>query len=160
MNATPHRPPSPERDADDAGRTGTLFLLVEDDADHAHLINSGLVEARDDNTVVHVWDGEEALDYLHRRGRFADARRPDVIVLDLKLPGRDGHDVLCEIKGDASLRSIPVVVLSTSDTAQDRGRAYDNNANSYLVKPMSFIGLIEMIRLLDTYWGLWNKPAS
>lgn len=136
------------------------ILLVEDDPDHAELIIRGLEGNLVANQVRHVSDGEAALDYLFRRGEYADAEkssRPHLILLDLRLPRIDGLEVLREIKADDELRRIPVVVLTTSEADPDIARAYDNQANSYLVKPAEFDGFRRMMRDLGFYWLVWNQ---
>ena len=134
------------------------FLLVEDDDDHATLIMRSLQRSRVSNQVDRVKDGEAALAYLKQQGEFA-GRRPDVVLLDLKLPRVDGHEVLRQIKEDESLRYIPFVVLPTSQPEVDRARAYEHHANSYLVKPVNFDRFQQMIEDLNLYWGVWNMPA-
>src|SRR5690606_24500907 len=99
------------------------------------------------------------LDYVRRQGRFADVRRPDVILLDLKLPKVNGHEVLAAIKDDPDLCSIPVVVLTTSSAETDRLKAYRHHANSYLVKPINFSRFRQMVSDLSLYWGVWNQPS-
>ena len=135
------------------------FLLVEDDDAHAKLISRTLEQNRISNRLDRVVDGEAALEFLEQRGAFADARRPDIVLLDLKLPKLDGHEVLGRIKGNPRLASLPVVVLTTSDAEADRLRAYELHANSYLVKPVDFERLRQMVADLSLYWGLWNRPA-
>ena len=136
------------------------FLLVEDDDDHAELIQMTLAESRIGNTFDRVSDGEEALAYLRREGAYADKPQPDVVLLDLKLPKVDGHEVLAQIKSDESLRRISVVVLTTSQSEADRAKAYYNHANSYLTKPVDFGRFQQMIKDLKLYWGVWNQPAA
>ena len=136
------------------------FLLVEDDDDHAELIQMTLAESRIGNTFDRVSDGEEALAYLRREGAYTDKRQPDVVLLDLKLPKVDGHEVLAQIKSDESLRRISVVVLTTSQSEADRAKAYYNHANSYLTKPVDFGRFQQMIKDLKLYWGVWNQPAA
>jgi CheY-like chemotaxis protein len=136
------------------------FLLVEDDDDHAELIQMTFAESRIGNTFDRVSDGEEALAYLRREGAYADKPQPDVVLLDLKLPKVDGHEVLAQIKSDESLRRISVVVLTTSQSEADRAKAYYNHANSYLTKPVDFGGFQQMIKDLKLYWGVWNQPAA
>ena len=100
-------------------------------------------------------DGEELLDYLHRRGKYsppADTPRPGLILLDLNMPRMDGREALREIKGDASLRQIPVVVMTTSKAEEDILRSYDSGASSFISKPMSFEGLVELMKGLGRYW--------
>jgi CheY-like chemotaxis protein len=136
------------------------ILLVEDDPAHAELIIRGLEDNLVGNRIHHVADGEAALDYLFRRGEHADAEnspRPHLILLDLRLPKIDGLEVLREIKADGGLRRIPVVVLTTSEGEGDIARAYDNYANSYLVKPVDFDRFGKLMRDLGFYWLIWNQ---
>ncbi len=134
------------------------FLLVEDDESHANLIKLALEENNVSNTLDHVWDGAEAMDYLRRQGKHANAPRPHIILLDLKLPKVDGHEVLTQLKADDSLRMIPVVVLTTSGNEIDRAKAYYNHANSYLIKPIDFSKFQVMVKELELYWSVWNQP--
>lgn len=136
------------------------FLLVEDDDDHAELIQMTLAEGRVGNTFDRVSDGEEALAYLRREGVYTDKPQPDVVLLDLKLPKVDGHEVLAQIKSDESLRRISVVVLTTSQSEADKAKAYYNHASSYLTKPVDFGRFQQMIKDLKLYWGVWNQPAA
>jgi len=101
---------------------------------------------------VRTRNGEEALDYLYQRGQFADAPRPAMMLLDLNMPGINGYTVLEKMKSDASLRSIPVVVLTTSDDPRDIEKCYDIGANSYVHKPVDLPGFIEAIARLKDYW--------
>jgi CheY-like chemotaxis protein len=128
-------------------------LLAEDDVDHAFFTVRAFQDAHGDDVEMHtVHDGEQALDYLHRRGRFADAERPHLIVLDLKMPKVDGLQVLEQVKADASLRRIPVVVLSSSDRPQDVADSYERQASSYVTKPAGPAGLREGVAGLARYW--------
>jgi CheY-like chemotaxis protein len=133
------------------------FLLVEDDDAHAELVLLGLEEGRLGNTVDRVADGAAALGYVRREGKYAQAPRPDVILLDLRLPRVEGHQVLEALKNDEDLRAIPVVVLTTSATEADKAKAYSNHANSYLVKPPDFEKFQQMIKDLRCYWAVWNE---
>jgi CheY-like chemotaxis protein len=136
-----------------------VVLLVEDNADHAELVVRTLAEHRVANNVRHVRDGQRALDYLFHRGEYADAERsprPHVVLLDLRLPGVDGIEVLKVIKGSEELRRIPVVVLTTSEAERDVARAYNNHANSYLVKPVGFEQFSKLMEDLGFYWLGWN----
>lgn len=134
------------------------FLLVEDDEDHADLVSRAMRENRIANEIAIVGDGEAALRYLRNQAPFENAPRPHVILLDLKLPKIDGHEVLEQIKSDPGLKTIPVVVMTTSQAESDRARAYASHANSYLVKPLDFERFHEMILQLRLYWAAWNEP--
>jgi CheY-like chemotaxis protein len=134
------------------------FLLVEDDDIHAHLVTRCLSKARVSNRVFRVKDGAEALSFLHQEGRYVGHTRPDVVLLDLKLPKIDGHEVLAAIKGDESLKLIPVVIMTTSAAETDRQRAYQQAANSYVVKPVDSAKFQQLVEDLSHYWGVWNEP--
>ena len=136
-----------------------LVMLVEDNADHAELVIRTLEEHRIANKVRHFLDGQSALDYLFHRGEFSNPAanaRPHVILLDLRLPRVDGIDVLKAIKEDDHLKSIPVVVLTTSEAEKDVAKAYYNHANSYLVKPVGFEEFKRLMDDLGFYWLSWN----
>jgi CheY-like chemotaxis protein len=131
------------------------ILLVEDSPEDFEATVRALRKSGLANPIVRCQDGDEALDYLHRRGRYADpaaAPRPGIILLDLNLPGTDGRDVLREIKGDESLRLIPVVILTTSTDDRDVDRCYRDGANSYIKKPVDLEGFIEAIQRLTDFW--------
>jgi len=135
------------------------ILLVEDNAAHAELVVRSFESQRVANKIHHVWDGEEALDYLLRRGNYADpatSPRPNVVLLDLRLPKIDGLEVLREIKNTEGLKRIPVVVLTTSQAEIDASRAYDCHANSYLIKPLDFELFTKLMEELGFYWLGWN----
>jgi len=134
-------------------------MLVEDNVDHAELVIRTLEEHRIANRVRHFLDGQSALDYLFQRGEFlnrTDNIRPHVILLDLRLPRVDGIDVLKAIKEDDNLKTIPVVVLTTSEAEKDVAKAYYNHANSYLVKPVGFDEFKRLMDDLGFYWLSWN----
>lgn len=136
-----------------------LVMLVEDNVDHAELVIRTLEEHRIANRVRHFLDGQSALDYLFQRGEFlnrTDNARPHVILLDLRLPRVDGIDVLKTIKEDQHLKTIPVVVLTTSEAEKDVAKAYYNHANSYLVKPVGFDEFKRLMDDLGFYWLSWN----
>ena len=140
-----------------------LVMLVEDNADHAELVIRTLEEHKIANKVRHFLDGQSALDYLFHRGEYADpatSARPHVILLDLRLPRVDGIDVLKAIKEDDHLKSIPVVVLTTSEAEKDVAKAYYNHANSYLVKPVGFDEFKRLMDDLGFYWLSWNTNPS
>lgn len=134
------------------------FLLVEDDPTHADLMRIAFADNHLANTMDHVPDGVEALAYLRRDGQYANVSRPDVILLDLKLPKIDGHEVLRQIKADEDLKSIPVVMVTTSGSESDRKKAYDAHANSFLTKPLDFEKFRRMTMELQMYWAVWNQP--
>lgn len=136
------------------------FLLVEDDDDHAQLVIRSLENSRVTNEITHVRDGAEALAYLFQRGPYQGRRLPDVVLLDLKLPKVDGHEVLRQIKRDPELQMIPVVVLTTSAAEADTEMAYKEYANSYLVKPLDFDSFRKMAEDLKLYWSVWNQLAN
>lgn len=136
-----------------------LILLIEDNIDHAELVIRTMQEHRIANKVRHLQDGQSALNYLFRRGEFSDPKsspRPHVILLDLRLPGVDGIDILKTIKEDLDLKPVPVVVLTTSEAEKDVARAYHNHANSYLVKPVGFEEFQKLMEELGFYWLGWN----
>jgi len=133
------------------------FLLAEDNEDHAELVRQVFEMHRLSNTVDHVTTGEDILEYLARRGPYADRPRPDVILLDINLPGMSGLDVLARVKSDPETKAIPVVIVTTSKTNRDRVRAYENYANSYVTKPVDFEQLHEIVSHLELYWTICNE---
>ncbi|RPH92005.1 response regulator [candidate division KSB1 bacterium] len=128
------------------------ILLVEDSPGDVRLTAETLREGKIRNRLHVVWDGVEAMDYLHSRGPYAEAARPDLILLDLNLPKKDGREVLFEIKSDENLRSIPVIVLTTSDNDLDVLSCYDLHANCYIVKPVNLDKFIEVIKTIEGFW--------
>jgi CheY-like chemotaxis protein len=131
------------------------ILMADDDADDRRLTQEALEEGRLINDVRFVDNGEELMDYLHKRGKFAppmETPRPGLILLDLNMPRKDGRTVLKEIKGDPDLRQIPVVVLTTSKADEDVYRSYDLGVNSYIVKPVTFEALVDILQTLEKYW--------
>ena len=135
------------------------ILLVEDNPGHVKLIKRSFEDHKVANRILHVWNGEEALDYLFRRGDYTDPESsptPQVILLDLRLPKIDGLDVLKQVKSDPALQRIPVVILTTSEAESDIAKAYDFHANSYLVKPVDFLKFTELMETLGFYWLAWN----
>lgn len=136
---------------------GVKVLLVEDNPDHAELTLKALKDGNVLNEITWVKDGEEALDYLYHRGRYADATkasRPGLILLDLLLPKVDGHEVLRQIKGDEDLRSIPVVMLTTSERDDEISKSYKAGANSFVSKPVRFADFVERVKSVKLYWVL------
>lgn len=135
------------------------ILLVEDNLDHAELIRRCFEDHRVANNIHHVIDGEAALDFLFLRGEYADPKKspkPHVVLLDLRLPKVDGLEVLRQIRSSDELKTIPVVVLTTSKAEQDVARAYGEYVNSYLVKPVDFPSFTRMMEDLGFYWLGWN----
>jgi CheY-like chemotaxis protein len=143
------------------GRPGHI-LLVEDNAADVRLTQEAMRNGTGIRATLHVVkDGEEALDFLYQRGRFTEAPRPDVILLDLNLPGKDGRQVLKEIKGDSSLLSIPVIVLSTSSSTDDVDHSYSLHANCYITKPVEFDEFQDIVRQIKECWlGVVRLPSS
>ena len=141
-----------------------IILLVEDNLPHAELVKRSLEGHEIANKIYHVSDGEAALAYLLRQGVYADpatSPRPHVVLLDLRLPKISGLDVLREIKTNTELRTIPVVILTTSTAERDVVSAYAQHANSYLVKPVDFATFTRLMHDLGLYWLQWNHlPES
>lgn len=127
-------------------------LLVEDDDGDVLMTREAFEHHKIRNKLHVVQDGEEALQFLHREGRYADAPRPGLILLDLNLPRRDGREVLAELKADPELRVIPVVVLTTSEAEEDILRSYSLHANAYVSKPVDFDRFIDVIRQIDDFF--------
>ncbi len=131
------------------------ILLVEDNPEDFEATVRSFKKAGIANKILRCEDGDDALDYLHRRGEYTDpdaAPRPGVILLDLNMPGTDGRDVLLEIKSEMTLKSIPVIVLTTSTDERDIQDCYQAGANSYIQKPVDLAGFVESIQRLKDYW--------
>jgi CheY-like chemotaxis protein len=129
--------------------------MADDDADDRKLTRMALTESRLANDLHLVEDGEELLDYLHQRGSYVDpatSPRPGVILLDLNMPRLDGREALEQIKADPVLRTIPIVVLTTSEEDEDIHRSYELGASSYITKPVTFDALVTVMRSLGNYW--------
>jgi CheY-like chemotaxis protein len=132
-----------------------IILLAEDDPGDQELTRRALEEGKIPNELHIVKDGEEALDYLFRRGKYANpttSPRPDLVLLDLNMPKIDGRQVLQRLRADASLRRLAVVIFTTSQHEEDVIRTYDLGANSYITKPMEFQQFIQVIKALEAYW--------
>ncbi len=135
-------------------------LLVEDNPDDV-LITERALEKGDAKCELFVArDGEEALDFLRRKGKFKDAPRPDLILLDLNLPKINGLEVLAEIKRDNQLRRIPVIVLTVSDAEEDMVRAYDSGASGYITKPASTVEFMKVLTTVRDYWEISELPPE
>jgi CheY-like chemotaxis protein len=128
------------------------ILLVEDNPADVRLTQEAFRDGRIHNTLAVAKDGVEAMDFLHRRGKYADAVSPDLILLDLNLPRKDGREVLAEIKADPGLMRIPVVVLTTSRAEMDILKTYNLHANCYVVKPVDFDQFIRVIQSIESFW--------
>lgn len=131
------------------------ILIADDDVDDRFMIREALMESRLANRICEVEDGEELLEYLRRQGAYADPEsspRPGLILLDLNMPRKDGREALKEIKDDPVLRLIPVVVLTTSQAEEDIYRTYQLGLNSFITKPVSFEGLVDIMKELKRYW--------
>jgi CheY-like chemotaxis protein len=130
-------------------------MIAENDEDDRALVKFAFAECKLPNSIHFVEDGEQLLDYLNHRGPYenpASSTRPDLILLDLDMPRMNGHEALKEIKGNPKLRSIPVVIFTTSKATQDINSTYSMGANSFIVKPVTYDGLIEVMNALAEYW--------
>lgn len=136
------------------GKSITI-LYADDDKDDQLLVKDALTEARLANVMHFVEDGEQLMDYLYNRGKYTDVEkhpRPGLVLLDLNMPKKDGREALKEIKADPDLRTIPVVVLTTSKVEEDILKTYDLGVNSFIVKPVTFISLVDIVKTLAIYW--------
>lgn len=135
------------------------ILLVEDSEEDVELTRAAFEDAQVANRLFVAPHGEAAMAFVRHESPYADVPRPDLILLDLNLPRKDGREVLEEIKADPSLATIPVVILTTSSSDEDIARAYQHHANSYIRKPVTFEGLIEAVKTLQNYWlGMVTLP--
>lgn len=139
-------------DTDDEIGRPAEFLLVEDNPGDVRLTQEALRECKLRNNLSVVGDGVEALAFLRREGKYANAPRPDVILLDLNLPKKGGREVLAEIKADSSLRRIPVVIITSSEAEQDVLSSYDLHVNCYVNKPVDLDQFIKVVRSISTFW--------
>lgn len=136
------------------------LLLVEDNEGDVRLIEEALKDARTPVSLMRAADGEEALSFLRREGAHARAPRPDLVLLDINLPGRNGLDILLEVKQDPALREIPVVMLTTSREPRDVRQSYDRHANSFISKPDDLEGLVRVVSMVQGYWtGVATLPT-
>jgi DNA-binding response OmpR family regulator len=137
-----------------------IILFIEDDPAHAEITMRNFKKNRITNKVIHLWDGQQALDYLFRQGEYADPEKsplPHLILMDLRLPKVDGLEVLSKIRTNDSLKCVPTVILTTSEAEIDVSRAYNYHVNSYLVKPLDFDKFANLIEAFGFYWVVWNK---
>lgn len=141
-------------------RSNVSLLLVEDNPDDVYLMRKALDKSGLGNSLHVAEDGEEALDFLHQRGRFTAAPRPDLVLLDLNLPGKDGRQVLAEAKQDNGLKDIPIVILTTSESEEDIRASYKAHANSFVTKPMDFRRFSDLVSSLTEYWFSLVKLPS
>jgi len=128
------------------------ILLVEDNPGDARLAKEALKDAKVRNNLHWVEDGVEAIAFLRREGKYTDAPRPDVILLDLNLPKKDGREVLAEVKEDGDLKRIPVVILTVSDAEEDIIKTYNLHANCYIRKPLDLDQFIEVVKSIEEFW--------
>ena len=137
------------------------ILLVEDSPDDAELTMDALRDGKVQNRLHHVEDGVEAMAFLRREGKYADAPRPDLILLDIIMPRKNGHEVLQEVKSDPDLRSIPVVVMTSSDDEDDIRDAYNRHVNCYVTKPVDLDQFVTVVKSIETFWFTIVKlPAA
>ena len=128
------------------------ILLVEDNPGDIRLAKEAFKESKVHNKLHVVEDGKEAMDFLKKEGKYADAPRPDMILLDLNLPVKDGREVLAEVKSDEDLRRIPIVVLTTSRTEEDVIKTYNLHANCYITKPVDMDQFLDVVRTIEGFW--------
>jgi CheY-like chemotaxis protein len=128
------------------------IMLVEDNPADARLTEEAMRDCVLPTALHHVWDGEQAMDFLRRAGQYGDAPRPDIVLLDLNMPKMDGRAVLAELKADPRLKTIPVVVLTTSEAEEDILRSYELHANCYVQKPVDLDKFISIVGLIENFW--------
>lgn len=137
------------------GRRKKIILMADDDEDDCMLVNEALIESNLQHELHFVKDGEELIDYLYQRGKYANSDNfpfPSLILLDLNMPKKDGREALQEIKSNQAFRNIPVVILTTSKAEEDIQLAYNLGANSFIIKPVAFASLVEVMRTIGKYW--------
>jgi two-component system, chemotaxis family, response regulator Rcp1 len=137
------------------------ILLIEDDPDRTQQIAAALCSQSAQHQVISIGDGGQALDFLHQRGTYANAPRPDLVLLELNLPGKDGRDILAEIKASSDLRRIPIVVLTTADSPGDIFNTYAMQGNCHIVKSTEIESLLAIVRRIEEFWlGIVTLPAG
>jgi len=132
--------------------TPVNILLVEDSEGDARLTKEVMRDSKIRNTIHHVLDGVEAMAFLHKQGKYAQVPRPDLILLDLNLPRKDGREVLAEIKKEKKFLQIPIVIMTVSDDEADVLKTYDLHANCYIVKPIGLIQFLKVVRSIEDFW--------
>lgn len=135
-----------------AGQHPVQILIVEDNPADARLVREVMRDSKVLNEIHWVGDGVEALAFLRRQGKYADAPRPNLVFLDLNMPRKDGREVLREVKTDSELRRIPIVVMTSSQTEEDIARAYEQHANCYVRKPIDFEQFHSVVKTLENFW--------
>jgi two-component system response regulator len=141
-------------------KKGISILMVEDDENDIIMTKRAFERYNLRNVLYVARDGEEALDFIYRRGDYQDSPRPGLILLDIKLPKMDGLEVLRRLKGDPDMRHIPVVILTASRREKDKIESYRLGVNSYIVKPLDFSKFIEAVSTINLYWSLNQLPES
>lgn len=136
------------------------ILLVEDNPADVELTRQGFLAGRLANRLYVAATGDEAIEFLHRRGEYRDAPRPDLILLDLNLPGKDGREVLADVKSDEELKDIPIIVLTTSTAEEDVLRSYRLYANAYITKPVDFTQFVDAVKMIAQHWFALVKLPS
>lgn len=144
-------PPSPPNPPDGPGKQIEI-LLVEDSEDDVELTVEALHDSKVLNRVSVARDGVEAMEFLRKQGKFANAPTPDLIFLDLNMPRKSGREVLAELKADPKLKAIPVIILTTSSAEEDIYRSYNLQASAYVVKPVDFGRFVGVVKAIDTFW--------
>lgn len=135
------------------------ILLVEDSEGDVRLIREALKDGKLLNNLHVAKNGVEAMDFLLKRGKFQNAQRPDLVILDLNLPKKNGHEVLAEIKADENLKRIPVVILTTSNAETDKVKTYNLHANCYIVKPLDMFQFMDVVKHIESFWfGIVELP--
>jgi CheY-like chemotaxis protein len=128
------------------------ILMVEDNEGDVRLAREAMRDSKIKNTMHHVRDGEEAMAFLRKEGKYTDAPRPDLVLLDLNLPRKNGQEVLTEIKADMDLKRIPVVILTVSSEEADILKTYNAHANCYITKPIDFVQFVKVVRAIEHFW--------
>lgn len=138
-----------------------LVLVVEDNAAHSRLIQDAFNQSAVRHQIVTIAEGDRALDYLHRRGEYPEAQRPDLILLELNLASKDGRDILADIKADSQLRRIPIVVLTLSASEEDVLKSYTLQGNCYVVKSSDLDQLFQIVQRIEEFWlGIVTLPLE